>query len=171
MFIIVCILYVHVQVLFASLSSYLNIAIYTRISHVHLVIHEGCSKFFHVETDIFSNKLLRQTLANPMFISSGTCCHAILPVHALYNVQIKAFQHTHWTMYICHIYIFVNTYVHIATIENWKCLHDLSPKLQTKSFRHVRKNTFSRGYSNRMSNWIFPRDQRANKQVVETPTW
>ena len=33
-----------------------------------------CSKFFHVETDIFAKKIVRQTLANPMFMFSGTFC-------------------------------------------------------------------------------------------------
>ena len=38
-------------------------------------VHHVCSKFFHAETDIVANKkIVRQTLVNPMFIFSSTCC-------------------------------------------------------------------------------------------------
>ena len=49
-------------------------AIYIHLNLNPFYIHEGCSKFLHVENVIFSKKnYFRQTLANPMFIFSGTC--------------------------------------------------------------------------------------------------
>ena len=42
-------------------------------------LYEGCSIFFHLETtSSLINKLCRQTLANPMFIFSGTCCPTLV---------------------------------------------------------------------------------------------
>ena len=42
----------------------------------HVYVYVYCSKFFHLEKDIFA--FLRQTSANLMFIFSGTCCSTLV---------------------------------------------------------------------------------------------
>ena len=91
----------------------------------------------------------RQTLANTMFIFSGTCCHAIIPLHALYtckHVQISI--DTICIFWVC-VYILIFSDVHCLACQ-LKCFDLNRPFAKTLAKQNpfaMSENNFSRGYS------------------------
>ena len=67
-----CLVYIYIYI-------YLLIDLFIECKYIYIYINQRCYKFCHVETHIFGkNNYFCQTLANPMFIFSATCCPTLV---------------------------------------------------------------------------------------------